>query len=73
LASLSVPESVQRAAAQLAAAGGADRPAGADVAPDRLDDPVEYAHLVKGIVENPMLNGETILLDGVARIPAIAA
>ncbi|MGH3633273.1 SDR family NAD(P)-dependent oxidoreductase [Mycobacterium sp.] len=39
------------------------------VHPNRLGDPAEYAHLVKAIVENPMLNGETIRLDGALRMP----
>lgn len=37
--------------------------------PNRLGDPAEYAHLVVAIVENPMLNGETIRLDGAVRMP----
>lgn len=37
--------------------------------PPRLGDPAEYAHLVKAIVENPMLNGEVIRLDGALRMP----
>jgi len=36
--------------------------------PSRLGDPDEYAHLVQAIVENPMLNGETIRLDGAIRM-----
>jgi NAD(P)-dependent dehydrogenase (short-subunit alcohol dehydrogenase family) len=36
--------------------------------PKRLGDPAEYAHIVKAIVENPMLNGETIRLDGGIRM-----
>jgi len=36
--------------------------------PSRLGDPAEYAALVKHIVENPMLNGETIRLDGAIRM-----
>lgn len=36
--------------------------------PSRLGDPGEYAMLVKSIVENPMLNGETIRLDGAIRM-----
>jgi hypothetical protein len=30
--------------------------------------PEEYAHLALHIVENPMLNGETIRLDGALRM-----
>jgi NAD(P)-dependent dehydrogenase (short-subunit alcohol dehydrogenase family) len=36
--------------------------------PSRLGDPAEYAQLAAAIVENPMLNGETIRLDGAIRI-----
>ncbi|TMB19315.1 MAG: 3-hydroxyacyl-CoA dehydrogenase [Deltaproteobacteria bacterium] len=37
--------------------------------PSRLGRPVEFAALVRHIVENPMLNGETIRLDGALRMP----
>lgn len=36
--------------------------------PSRLGQPEEYAHLVEAIVTNPMLNGETIRLDGAIRM-----
>jgi NAD(P)-dependent dehydrogenase (short-subunit alcohol dehydrogenase family) len=36
--------------------------------PSRLGVPSEYAALVRHIVENPMLNGETIRLDGAIRM-----
>ncbi|GAA2120897.1 3-hydroxyacyl-CoA dehydrogenase [Kitasatospora saccharophila] len=36
--------------------------------PSRLGDPAEFAHLATAIVENPMLNGETIRLDGAIRM-----
>ncbi|GGC66098.1 3-hydroxyacyl-CoA dehydrogenase [Chelatococcus reniformis] len=36
--------------------------------PSRLGDPSEYAALAVQIVENPMLNGETIRLDGAIRM-----
>jgi NAD(P)-dependent dehydrogenase (short-subunit alcohol dehydrogenase family) len=36
--------------------------------PSRLGRPAEYAALVKHIVENEMLNGETIRLDGAIRM-----
>jgi len=36
--------------------------------PSRLGRPVEYAALVRHIIENPMLNGETIRLDGALRM-----
>ena len=37
--------------------------------PSRLGRPNEYADLVAQIVANPMLNGETIRLDGALRMP----
>lgn len=37
--------------------------------PQRLGKPEEYAQLVLSIVENPLLNGETIRLDGAVRLP----
>ncbi|MEP6629043.1 MAG: SDR family NAD(P)-dependent oxidoreductase [Lapillicoccus sp.] len=37
--------------------------------PSRLGDPAEYAALVRHIVDNPMLNGEVIRLDGALRMP----
>jgi len=37
--------------------------------PPRLGRPAEYAQLVGQIVANPMLNGETIRLDGALRMP----
>ena len=36
--------------------------------PARLGQPAEYAALAVHIVENPMLNGETIRLDGAIRL-----
>ncbi|WP_193509083.1 3-hydroxyacyl-CoA dehydrogenase [Cryobacterium sp. BB736] len=36
--------------------------------PSRLGRPEEYALLVRQIIENPMLNGETIRLDGAIRM-----
>jgi NAD(P)-dependent dehydrogenase (short-subunit alcohol dehydrogenase family) len=36
--------------------------------PQRLGMPSEYAHLSKAIIENTMLNGETIRLDGAIRM-----
>jgi NAD(P)-dependent dehydrogenase (short-subunit alcohol dehydrogenase family) len=38
--------------------------------PARLGEPAEYAALVLHIVANPMLNGETIRLDGALRMAA---
>ena len=37
--------------------------------PSRLGDPREYAQLAQAIIENPMLNGEVIRLDGALRMP----
>ncbi len=37
--------------------------------PARLGKPVEYAALVAHIIDNPMLNGEVIRLDGALRMP----
>lgn len=36
--------------------------------PSRLGKPAEYAQLVESILANPMLNGETIRLDGAIRM-----
>ncbi len=36
--------------------------------PSRLGKPTEYAALARHIIENPMLNGETIRLDGALRM-----
>ena len=36
--------------------------------PPRLGNPPEYAQLAQAIVENPMLNGEVIRLDGAIRM-----
>jgi NAD(P)-dependent dehydrogenase (short-subunit alcohol dehydrogenase family) len=36
--------------------------------PRRLGDAAEYAMLVSAILANPMLNGETIRLDGAVRL-----
>ena len=37
--------------------------------PSRLGDPEEFGRLVGSILTNPMLNGETIRLDGALRMP----
>jgi len=37
--------------------------------PKRLGKPSEYALLAEHIIDNPMLNGETIRLDGAVRMP----
>jgi len=37
--------------------------------PSRMGDPAEFAALACHIAENPMLNGETIRLDGALRMP----
>jgi NAD(P)-dependent dehydrogenase (short-subunit alcohol dehydrogenase family) len=36
--------------------------------PPRLGNPAEYAQLAQAIIENPMLNGEVIRLDGAIRM-----
>lgn len=36
--------------------------------PQRLGEPSEYAQLVEAIVNNPLLNGETIRIDGALRM-----
>jgi NAD(P)-dependent dehydrogenase (short-subunit alcohol dehydrogenase family) len=36
--------------------------------PPRLGRPAEYAQLVGQVIQNPMLNGETIRLDGAIRM-----
>ena len=36
--------------------------------PQKLGDPDEFAMLVQQIIENPMLNGEVIRLDGAIRM-----
>ena len=36
--------------------------------PSRMGKPEEYAHLAASIIANPMLNGETIRLDGAIRM-----
>jgi len=37
--------------------------------PKRIGDPAEFAHLVQAIIENKMINGENIRLDGAVRMP----
>ena len=54
----SLPEKVQTALGQMVPF------------PKRLGHPVEFARLARDIVENPMLNGETIRLDGAIRMAA---
>jgi len=36
--------------------------------PSRLGQPAEYARLIQSIIENPMLNGECIRIDGALRM-----
>ena len=36
--------------------------------PPRLGHPDEYAMFVRQVLENPMLNGETVRLDGAIRM-----
>jgi len=37
--------------------------------PNRLGNPDEYAQLVQSIVENKLINGEVIRIDGALRMP----
>jgi NAD(P)-dependent dehydrogenase (short-subunit alcohol dehydrogenase family) len=37
--------------------------------PSRLGAPEEFAELAAHVVENPMLNGATLRLDGALRMP----
>lgn len=47
----------------------AQRSLGAQVPfPSRLGQPAEYAALARHMIENPMLNGETVRLDGAIRM-----
>ena len=52
----------------LAAAGAGLLPARQVPFPSRLGQPDEYAALAQHIVENQMLNGEVIRLDGAIRM-----
>jgi hypothetical protein len=45
-----------------------DAPAAGERFPSRLGTPDDYAKLVKHIVENEMINGEVIRLDGAIRL-----
>lgn len=36
--------------------------------PQRLGNPSEFAHLVQSVIENPLLNGEVIRIDGALRM-----
>jgi 3-hydroxyacyl-CoA dehydrogenase/3-hydroxy-2-methylbutyryl-CoA dehydrogenase len=36
--------------------------------PNRLGDPSDYAHMVAAIIENPMMNGEVVRIDGAIRM-----
>jgi NAD(P)-dependent dehydrogenase (short-subunit alcohol dehydrogenase family) len=36
--------------------------------PSRLGSPAEYADLIRHIIENPMINGESIRIDGALRM-----
>jgi len=38
--------------------------------PPRMGQPAEFAALARHIIENPMLNGSTLRLDGAMRMPA---
>lgn len=46
-----------------------DALAGSIPFPQRLADPAEVAHLVQHMIENVMLNGEVVRLDGALRMP----
>ena len=37
--------------------------------PKRIGDPVEFARLVQTVIENKMINGEVIRIDGGVRMP----
>lgn len=37
--------------------------------PPRLGHPDEFAHMVQALIENPMMNGETVRVDGALRMP----
>lgn len=37
--------------------------------PKRIGDPAEFAQLVQTIIENKMINGEVIRIDGSVRMP----
>jgi NAD(P)-dependent dehydrogenase (short-subunit alcohol dehydrogenase family) len=51
--------------------GEAKKSLGAQVPhPSRLGAPLEYALLVEHVIANPMLNGETMRLDGAIRMAA---
>ncbi|WP_111497838.1 MULTISPECIES: SDR family NAD(P)-dependent oxidoreductase [Marinobacter] len=43
--------------------------AGQSAFPARFGRPLEFARLVQQVIENPMINGETIRLDGGLRMP----
>ena len=36
--------------------------------PHRLGSPDEYAHVVQSLLENPMMNGEVVRVDGALRM-----
>ena len=37
--------------------------------PSRLGNPDEFAMLIQSIIENPMMNGEVVRVDGALRMP----
>ena len=53
---MGMPEDVQRALGESAPF------------PSRIGRPSEYAQMVQSVINNPMLNGETIRLDGAIRM-----
>jgi NAD(P)-dependent dehydrogenase (short-subunit alcohol dehydrogenase family) len=40
--------------------------------PPRLGQPSEFAHMARALIENPMMNGETVRLDAALRLPYLA-
>ena len=39
--------------------------------PKRLGDPTEYANLVQFLIENPLMNGEVVRMDGSIRMSSL--
>ena len=37
--------------------------------PKRIGDPADFAQLVQSIIDNKMINGEIIRIDGAVRMP----
>lgn len=74
---MTVPTSTPQAAAHQSSAAKPKGPTGARAAsnpemlqyPKRMGKGEEFARLVRDMVENPMLNGQVIRLDGAVRLP----